>query len=95
MTQDFFLGQLRLILVAVCAYGAGAGWLSTSQNTFVGAISVPLIALFGPWLWSIYVNINTKLVPSDSVAISKSDVQGAAVKGTTVAVPADTVKVVG
>jgi hypothetical protein len=67
MTPDFFAGQLRLILVAFCAYGAGSGLLSTQTNTFIGAVSVPLIALFAPWGWSIYSNINKKLVPHDSV----------------------------
>lgn len=95
MTQDFFMGQLRLIMVGVLAYCAGAGVLSTQTNTFLGALSVPLIALFGPWAWSLYVNINRKLVPNDSVAISKSDVIGASATGLTVAIPADTVKVVG
>lgn len=73
MTQDFFLAQLRVLMIATLAYCAGAGILTTSANSFLGAISVPLIILFGPWLWSIYSNVNSKLVPKNSVAIQHID----------------------
>lgn len=95
MNQTFFLGQLRLIAIGVIAYAAGKGWLSSADSTLLGAILPPVGLLVGPWAWSLYVNIDKKLVPSDSVAIEKASVVGAAVPGTTVAVPADTVKVVG
>lgn len=103
MTLDFFTGQLRLLLVAVLAYCAGAGILSTATNTFLGAISVPLLALFAPWLWSIYVNINGKIVPKSSIAIAgdtalavdKLDANGKITAGATITQLASTAKVVG
>jgi hypothetical protein len=95
VTQTFFLGQLRLVIVAFIAYATGRGWLTPADSGLAGSILPPIGALIGPWIWSIYVNINSKLVPKDSVAISKDDVKGAAVTGATVAIPADTVKVVG
>lgn len=71
MTQDFFLGQLRLIAVGLIAYAAGRGWLSTADSTLAGAILPPIGLLLGPWIWSLYVNIGKKLVPHDSVAIKQ------------------------
>ena len=73
MTQDFFLGQLRLIAVAVIAYFTGTGKLSSADGTLIGAVGAPALLLFGPWLWSIYSNLNRKLVPKDSVAIQHTD----------------------
>lgn len=68
MTQDFFLGQLRLIAVAVIAFCAGKGWLSTDTTTLMGTLLAPVGLLFGPWAWSIYSNFNRKLVPHDAPA---------------------------
>jgi hypothetical protein len=73
MTQDFFMGQLRLIAVGIIAYCAGKGYLSTADSTLAGAILPPIGLLFGPWLWSLYVNFNGKMVPRDSVAIQHID----------------------
>ncbi|MDE2471874.1 MAG: hypothetical protein KGL35_24900 [Bradyrhizobium sp.] len=71
MTQDFFLGQLRLIAVAFIAYASGKGWLSSSDSTLLGAILPPAGLLIGPWAWSIYSNLNKKLVPHDATIIPK------------------------
>lgn len=102
MTPDFFLGQLRLIAVALIAFATGKGWLSSADSTMLGAILPPVGLLIGPWLWSIYANVNRKLVPADSVAIAKEHIAGAAVVGNTVTVVGDTsaaspgmVKIVG
>lgn len=97
MTQDFFLGQLRLIAVAVIAYFTGTGKLSSADGTLIGAAGAPVLLLFGPWLWSIYSNVNRKLVPKDSVAIARGDVvaNGDLKPGDTVSTPKDTAKVVG
>ena len=73
MTQDFFLGQLRLIAVALIAFSTGKGWLSAADSSLAGAILPPIGLLLGPWLWSIYSNINKKLVPHNSVAIQHTD----------------------
>lgn len=74
MTQDFFLGQLRLMAIATIAYAAGRGWLTSADSGFISALMIPIGLLFGPWLWSIYRNINMKLVPKDSVAIAADNV---------------------
>lgn len=95
MTQDFFLGQLRLIAVAILAYVSGAGYLTPAGSGLATAILTPIGLLIGPWIWSLYVNVNKKLVPANSVAIEKEATVGTAVVGAHVAVPADTVKVVG
>lgn len=70
MTKDFFLGQLRLLLIGLLAFATGKGWLSTADSTLAVSIITPLGLLCGPWIWSLYVNIGQKLVPKDSVAIS-------------------------
>lgn len=95
MNQTFFLGQLRLICVALIAYATGKGWLSAADSSLAGAILPPIGLIVGPWAWSIYVNLNKKLVPANSVAIEKEATVGPAIVGTQIAVPADTVKVVG
>lgn len=80
MTQDFFLGQLRLIAVALVAYFTGTGKLSAQDGTLIGAVGAPVLLLLGPWAWSIYSNINRKLVPHDATVIpAKAVVMGFAV----------------
>lgn len=73
MTMDFFLGQLRLALVAALAYAGGRGWLTPTDSGFAVALITSLGPIVGPWLWSVYVNINGKIVPKDSVAIHLLD----------------------
>lgn len=89
MTQDFFLGQLRLIAVAIIAFATGKGWLSAADSSLLGAILPPVALLIGPWAWSIYSNLNRKLVPGNSVAISGEHVLGATAPGSTVYVKGD------
>lgn len=97
MTQDFFLGQLRLIGAAVIAYLIGNGTLSTGDGTLIGAVSAPALLIFGPWIWSVYSNVNSKLVPKNSVAISANDVTNSqtAVSSGVALIPKDSVRVVG
>lgn len=97
MTQDFFLGQLRLIAVAILAYGAGAHWFTPDQAGFYTALLTPVGLLIGPWLWSVYRNINMKLVPKDSIAIAPEAVTNnvTAVKSGIAIIPEQNVKVVG
>lgn len=86
MTQDFFLGQLRLLLVAVLSYATGKGWLTTADSSLAASILTPLGLLLGPWIWSLYVNVGKKLVPKDSVAIAPhTPMDAAAPKGTSAA----------
>jgi hypothetical protein len=74
VTQDFFMGQLRLIAVAIISYLTGTGRLSTADGSIIGAVGAPGLLLFGPWLWSIYRNVTMKLVPMNSIAIAASNV---------------------
>jgi hypothetical protein len=69
MNQTFFLGQLRLALVAIIAYAGGKGWLTPTDAGLATAMLTSLGPLLGPWAWSIYANINSKLVPQHSVVI--------------------------
>lgn len=73
MTQDFFLGQLRLIMVGVIAYFTGTGKLTPTDASALTAVLIPVGLLLGPWAWSLYVNIGKKLVPQASVAIQMTD----------------------
>lgn len=77
MTYDFFMGQLRLIAVALIAFATGKGWLSSADATFISALLPPIGAICGIWIWSIYRNVNSKLVPKDSVAIAAESVVNA------------------
>lgn len=74
MTQTFFLGQLRLMAVAIIAYGTGKGWFTPADSGLISGLLGPIGLLAGPWLWSIYSNVNSKLVPKDSVAIAADHV---------------------
>lgn len=78
MTQQFFLGQLRLIAIALIAYATGRGWLSTTDSSLLGAILPPVGLIIGPWIWSIYSNLNMKLMPKNSIAIPAEHVANAA-----------------
>ncbi|MEB2649692.1 hypothetical protein SOP86_29025, partial [Pseudomonas canadensis] len=71
MNYDFFMGQLRVLAIAGIAYAGGKGWLSSGDSATLTNILPVIGALAGPWLWSIYRNLNMKLVPKDSVAIAK------------------------
>lgn len=94
MSQDFLLGQLRLIVVGIIMYCSGRGLLSPADSGFIISMLAPIGLIAGPWIWSIYSNLNMKLVPHDSVAIEPHAITGGAVVGATVGLPS-TAKVVG
>lgn len=70
MTQTFFLGQVRLFLVGLIAYAGGKGWLTPTDAGLATMLMSTLGPLLAPWAWSIYANVNQKLVPKDSIAIA-------------------------
>jgi hypothetical protein len=69
MTMDFFLGQLRLALVAALAYCGGKGWLTPTDSGLAMALITSLGPIIGPWIWSVYVNINGKIVPQHAMVV--------------------------
>jgi hypothetical protein len=69
MNQTLFLSQLRVIILVGIAFAAGKGWLSSSDSSAIVSILTPVGIIAGPWLWSIYSNINSKLVPQHAVVI--------------------------
>jgi hypothetical protein len=76
MTQDFFLAQFKLWLMAAIAYAGGAGWISGPDAGFATVTATtfgPMIALA---LWAAYAKWNTKAVPSNSTAISITNSEG-------------------
>lgn len=99
MTQDFFMGQLRLIAIGIIAYLAGSGHLSASDASAATAILTPIGLLAAPYLWSLYVNVGKKLVPSDSIAVPSHAVdtpdQAKAKAGDIVTIGGQATRVVG
>lgn len=97
MTQDFFMGQLRLIAVGLISYLAGSGRLTTADASLATTILAPIGLLLGPWLWSLYRNAGMKLVPHDSIAIAPDTVANAAtaVKSGSASITSPIAKVVG
>lgn len=69
MTQTLFLAQLRVIMLVFIAYAAGKGWLSSVDAGLVTQILTPVGLIAGPWAWSIYSNINSRLVPQHAIVI--------------------------
>lgn len=74
MNYDFFMGQLRIAAVALIAFAGGKGWITKDDSGTIVSLLPVIGALLGPWAWSIYRNLNMKLVPKDSVAISPDNV---------------------
>jgi opacity protein-like surface antigen len=70
MTQTLFLAQLRVIILVAIAYAAGKGWLSSADSSAITSVLTPIGVIAGPWLWSIYSNFNSRIVPRDSVVIA-------------------------
>lgn len=70
MTYDFFMGQLRLALIAFLSYAGGKGWLQASDAGAIMAVVTPLAAVMMPVIWSWSANWRKKYVPSDSVMIA-------------------------
>jgi hypothetical protein len=99
MNQTLFLSQLRVIALVAIAYCAGKGWLSSADGSFLTTLLPPIGMIAGPWIWSIYSNLNMKLVPHDSVAIATEslDREGSPVpvKGDLITIRNDAAKVVG
>jgi hypothetical protein len=77
MTQTLFLSQLRNLALIVIAYCAGRGWLSSQDSGAITAVLVPVGAIAGPWIWSIYVNLNSRLVHVDSAAAKVATIEAA------------------
>lgn len=67
MTYDFFLGQLRVAMVAILAYSGGKGWLTPADATLATALASSLGPLLLPWVWSIVRNYDAKIVPNSAV----------------------------
>ena len=68
ITLEFFMGQLRLALVAVLAYGGGKGWFTPEDASLITAIAASLGPIIIPWAWSIASNLNTVRVNTGSAA---------------------------
>lgn len=75
MSYDFFMGQIRLALVALLSYAGGKGWLTPNDANTITAIAAALGPIVVPVLWSWSANWRRKMVPSDSIAISRDSVE--------------------
>lgn len=98
MTQDFLMGQLRLIAIALIAFASGRGWLSASDAGTITAVLTPVGLIAAPWIWSVWRNLNGKVVPGDSVAVHASDVlkTTSTIDGKPIAIPENSaMKIVG
>jgi len=82
MNQTLFLSQLRVLILVGIAFAAGKGWLSASDSSAITSILAPLGVIIGPWLWSIYSNFNSKIVPQHAVVIDPVNTQANADKPT-------------
>lgn len=69
MNQTLFLSQLRVIILVGISFAAGKGWLSSADSGVITSILTPLGVIAGPWIWSIYSNINSKIVPQHALVI--------------------------
>ena len=63
------MGQLRLILVALLAYAAGKGWVSSDTLGLFSQIGPPIGLLIAPWVWSIYSNLGKKVVRAEAAVV--------------------------
>lgn len=76
MTQDFLLGQLRIIAMMLIAYATGRRWLTSADASAIEQILTPIGLLAGPWIWSIWKNVNGKVVPGDTVSVQPIGTSG-------------------
>ncbi len=68
ITLDFLMGQLRLAMVAVLAYGGGKGWFTPADASLLTALGASLGPIVVPWAWSIVSNLGTVRVNTGSAA---------------------------
>jgi len=78
MTYDFFMGQLRLAVIALISFATGKGWISTGDASSILNIIGPVALLAAPLLWSWSANWRKKYIPQDAVAIEPHTPQDAA-----------------
>ncbi len=75
MNSDFVFAQLRTGLLAIIAYGAGAGWFTPQESTLFVALITAFGPLLVPVLMSFYANWNMKKIPTNSVAAAVDKVE--------------------
>lgn len=68
ITYDFVMGQLRIAMVAVLAYGGGKGWWTPQDAGLLSALGASIGPIAVPWAWSIMTNLSTVHVASGSAA---------------------------
>lgn len=68
ITLDFFMGQTRLALVAVLAYGGGAHWFTPEAAGLYLTLFTTIGPIAIPWAWSIVANLGTIIVDRNSAA---------------------------
>lgn len=68
LTPDFVMGQLRLALTAVLAYGGGKGWFTPTDAGLIMGVATALGPIALPWIWSIASNIGKVSIKSNSAA---------------------------
>lgn len=75
ITLDFLMSQLRLVLVAVLAYGGGKGWFTPADASLITALAASLGPIIVPWAWSIFSNLGTVRVNNGSAAAVVAQVE--------------------
>ncbi len=68
ITLDFFMGQLRLAVVAVLAYGGGAHWFTPEAAGLYLTLFTTLGPITIPWAWSIVSNFGKVTIDRNSAA---------------------------
>ena len=62
MNTDQWTGIIRALVPAICAYGVGKGWISTSSVGDITAAAVAIAAAF----WSVMNNKTGKTIGTPS-----------------------------
>lgn len=75
ITPDFMLAQLRLAAVAFLAYAGGKGWLTPADAGLLTALGTSLGPIIIPWAFSIYANLGTKKINTNSAAAIVANVE--------------------
>lgn len=75
ITPDFMLAQLRLAAVAFLAYAGGRGWLTPADAGLLTALGTSLGPIIIPWAFSIYANIGTRKISTNSAAAVVAQVE--------------------
>lgn len=68
ITLDFFMGQLRLAVVALLAYGGGAKWFTPEAAGLYLTLFTTLGPITIPWAWSIIANYGQVHIDRNSAA---------------------------